>query len=364
MKNNIKSILLLASLIGCCILLFHRCGSPKEASATEPHIVIYLGQAQSAEDYGFYNKNITTPFLDQCVEEGVLFEEGYIPDDDEKAALYGLLTSCHPNTLNNYSGQHNIADSPLATLKNQGYEFVTIGQKNNIQLVDKHITLHNQADITTALSQLNEAISSTKKPLFILADIPVKALPLSSDRYADIDSTMAYKTYLRGITGQDKLFSDIDNSIRTSNPKRAIITTYTQKRGLGVAKNLTMKTPIIFTGKGISTKNKRRLTLVSTLDILPTLLDIIDMEDTETYGKSLLPIIDGRREQAWPYLIGNIADGTYIRKSNFFYTQNDEDTARTIFELSYDPYCRDNMTEYHPRKIATFRKEIAEYLKQ
>lgn len=352
----------LLPLIG---LMMQRCSSsPSRADTTT--ISIYLGQPQSALDYHFHSSHIQTPFLEQLAANGVLFTNGYLPDENKKAAFRGLINKAFPNQLLlSDNDVLTVQSSLISALTDQGYKTILIGGSDLVNPstfgVDHVIPVKTPANMATIPIEIKKIIA-TGQPCFFIVDIPEAAMKIDAMAYADQDTTAAYISYLQQITAQDQTLAVIDKSIQEANPKGKNLRIFCQQRGIGNGKNLTVRTPIILSAFPRTITNKTSTALVSTQDIMPTIFDALNLYIDSLPGRSLMPIMQGKREDIRPMLMGNLRDGIYIRKAGFFYTQDFEDKNRTIFELSYDPYCRDNMTEYHPRKIGNFRKDIKGYL--
>jgi len=132
-----------------------------------------------------------------------------------------------------------------------------------------------------------------------------------------------------------------------------------------------IRVPLIMYYKKFS--RKRIKTLVQHIDILPTILEIcnIDYQPSFFDGKSLLPIINGKLEKIRDFILIEEAHtqrriGIRTSKFKYIYSPNEEEKCRyckvihgsrnELYNLNIDPEERNNIATKHPELVIYFRK--------
>ena len=130
----------------------------------------------------------------------------------------------------------------------------------------------------------------------------------------------------------------------------------------------TVKTPLIFSGNIIKDKNKIIKQQIGSIDILPTIADIlsIDFDYEKAEGRSVLPLMDGEKLEEKPIFIENAVrrnptkpgNCIGVRTSDFKYyrARNDAKKKVCLFNLKNDP---DEILN-----IASERKDIVEKMEK
>jgi arylsulfatase A-like enzyme len=130
----------------------------------------------------------------------------------------------------------------------------------------------------------------------------------------------------------------------------------------------TVKTPLIFSGNIIKNKNKIIEQQIGSIDILPTIADIlsIDFDYEKAEGRSILPLINGEDLDEKPIFIENAVrrnptkagNCIGVRTSDFKYyrARNDAKKKVCLFNLKNDP---DEILN-----IASERKDIVEKMEE
>ena len=125
---------------------------------------------------------------------------------------------------------------------------------------------------------------------------------------------------------------------------------------------------LIFSGFGIM-KNKIIDTQVSTIDIFPTLIDIIKINFTEKIrGTSFLQLFEEKFSKEKPVMIDSAPDSTHSKYSNaigirtskykYFRDRNNPNHDVYLYNLVNDPYELDNIYEEHPEIMTNFENEL------
>lgn len=122
-----------------------------------------------------------------------------------------------------------------------------------------------------------------------------------------------------------------------------------------------IRIPLIFAGSVLSS-TKKILTPVRQVDIFPTIVDILNIQNLQTSvdGISLLPVIEGKiidEISAYietgsrdPKKLGNII-GVRTEQYKYFRSRNDPNTNVVLFDLKSDPYERNNLASSKPEKV-------------
>ena len=130
---------------------------------------------------------------------------------------------------------------------------------------------------------------------------------------------------------------------------------YCQRQGMNEAHDLTYRTPIIMHAPSLIAKRKISNALMSTTDVMPTILDYLSLDiPKEVDGLSYRSVIEGDIKNERKTIFGSDGDLLYLRTSEYYFSWKAEDDSKILFELINDPACTDNMAAYHPAKIAGF----------
>lgn len=103
--------ILLATIVAICLSQSIRTRSVQAEPANRPNIVLILSDDQAWTDYGFMgHKTIETPHLDRLAKESVVYTRGYVPTSLCRPSLMTLVTGLFPH-------QHGITgnDPPRGT---------------------------------------------------------------------------------------------------------------------------------------------------------------------------------------------------------------------------------------------------------
>jgi arylsulfatase A-like enzyme len=116
--------------------------------------------------------------------------------------------------------------------------------------------------------------------------------------------------------------------------------------------------PLLFVGLDVPS-NKKILQQVRSIDIFPTICDIIDIPITfdSIQGKSLLPLMSDKKIEESPILIDSIVNSTLSQSSNvlgirtskfkYFRDRNDPSKNVHLFNLELDPHEEQNIASLH-----------------
>ena len=126
----------------------------------------------------------------------------------------------------------------------------------------------------------------------------------------------------------------------------------------------TLHVPLIFHGPGIPS-DRRLDSLVSSLDILPTALDLLGLKIPETArGLSLAPLLVGKKTgEIQEEVFAALGDDTAIRTREWKLIVHG-DGSQELYDVRRDPGERDNVVAQQPAAALTLAHRLREQLRQ
>lgn len=151
-------------------------------------------------------------------------------------------------------------------------------------------------------------------------------------------------------------------------------------KGKGSYYDQTFRTPIIFTWKGTLPSAQVKNELISSMDLLPTILDYVAIQQDKTLsGRSLRANIESGSDQGRDLLIGRLtqlfdpddpsfmgqpAEGFWIRTPSYHYVWDIGNDKELLFDMVKDPGNTANIVASHPELVADFKKRMLEWKKE
>ena len=140
--------------------------------------------------------------------------------------------------------------------------------------------------------------------------------------------------------------------------------------------DLAFRTPIIFHWPRKITPRTLEHDLVSTVDLVPTILDYAGLEvPAHLPGRSLRPVIEGNARSGREHLIGRTtvirdkndvmgrhADGYYLRTTRWHYFE--VDGRAELYDMQSDPSATINVVAEHGELASRFREAIRSWRKE
>ena len=243
-------------------------------------------------------------------------------------------------------------------------------------------------------------------PMFIwfgpmLPHTPLDAPYRFSKLYADKNISESAKLYYSNITWWDQGVSDLmdrieakgllkdtlfiyvsDNGYEQDGDVEYVTGSETPSDGLatggftgkGALYDLSVRTPIIFYWKGRLAASFNDSSLVSSLDIVPTVLDIAGVEvPANLRGQSLKPLLEGEpgpfnertaligysdNRRARGVTMGMRAEGYYVRTPRWhFFWYADSDEMR-LYDVTVDPRGTRDLSASRPDLVSGFKDRI------
>ena len=153
------------------------------------------------------------------------------------------------------------------------------------------------------------------------------------------------------------------------------------------------RTPVVLRLPGAIAPGRDARSLVSTTDLVPTILDYAGVPAPPGLpGRSLRPVAEGGGPLARPYLFGSAAhlrrtdrpanltrfdefltrghevlprvDAFYLRSHDWHYVRFEAQGREVLFDLRSDPEERHDVAAAHPERAARFRAEIEDWRRE
>ncbi len=137
----------------------------------------------------------------------------------------------------------------------------------------------------------------------------------------------------------------------------------------------TVKVPLILSGCGINAKNKIISQQIRSIDIIPTISEIIGMsfDYDKVEGRSVVPLINGEELEDLPTFIENAArrnptkpgNAIGLRTSQYKYYRalNNPSKKVALYDLKNDPDELKNIAETHPNIVKKLEKILTDMRK-
>ena len=320
----------LAVLIGLCGYV---------VAEQRPNILMIVSEDNGPELGCYGDPYVQTPVLDRLAKEGVRFHNAYVAQAGCSQSRAALLTGLFPHQ----NGQIGLAtwkfhmyreDTPnlIRSLKQNGYRTGLIGKlhvnpKSAFPFDMRKNTKSNFAreKLDTYASHAEEYFKGDDKPFFLSVNYPdahrpftpqvngVPKKPLVGENvkplaYFGIDnSELRTQTanYYNCMNRLDTLIGDLLTGLDRSGKADNTIVVYIGDHGADMLRGKRTsyeggtRIPMIVRWPNHGQTDTVRTELVSTLDLLPTLLEIAEVDPPKQLpGRSLLPLVRGE-EASW-----------------------------------------------------------------
>ena len=307
-------------LTALCLLVI-----PKEEHIqhVKPNFIIYLSDDQDYLDYGSYgNNNVNTKFVDKLVSEGLKFTNFHTaqaicaPSRSQLySGLYPLKNGCYANHIPVRKNTKSI----VYHLKQLGYEVVLAGKSHvNPPIVFKWDRFIKNIDGKKLnIDGIENYLKNSNKPfcLIIASDYPHGPYPKNTDyKITDIkkqpyeNKIPNYKPgYYQNIkTDNSQLGKILELSDKLKLTDNSIFS-YASDHGLSGKYGLYqkgLKIPLVIRWPGNLKHNSTSNSLLTMVDILPTLVDIAGGKTNTFDGKSFLSILKNQRNEINDFIFG------------------------------------------------------------
>ena len=315
------------------LALAHGCASEQPAVG-RPNILLIVSEDNGPELGSYGDFFARTPILDTLARDGVRFQNAYVPQAGCSQSRAAFLTGLHPHQ----NGQIGLAtwrfglyrdDTPnlVRSLKAAGYRTGIIGKLHinpaeafpfdfaeipNSNFQRKEMAAYSEA--------ANTFIGQSDEPFFLSVNYPdahrpflrqvdgIPEDPQSPDDveplpYMGLDSPTLRRDsadYHNSMTRLDSLIGDLLATLQNSGKSRQTIVVYLGDHGADLLRGKRtcyeggVRVPLIVRWPGRQEAGQVREELVSTIDLVPTLLEAASAEAIPGLaGRSLAPLVAG-----------------------------------------------------------------------
>lgn len=321
-------------LIAAAILA---CAWPVSSSAAERPNILLIVSEDNGPELGCYGEPyVKTPVLDKLAEEGVRFHNAYVPQAGCSQSRAALLTGLYPHQ----NGQIGLAtwkfrmyreDTPhiARSLKQAGYHTGIIGKlhinpASAFAFDMKKIPSSNfsRKKLADYAKHAEEFFNSGETPFFLCVNYPdahrpfikqalgLPTNPLTSKdvkplAYFGLDTPQLREetaNYYNCMSRLDSLIGDLLEALTRSGKSDNTLVVYLGDHGADMLRGKRtsyeggIRVPLIIRWARSSKPKQVRNELVSTLDLMPTLLAAANAEPVPKLpGLSLLPLLRGAK---------------------------------------------------------------------
>lgn len=330
-KNRLTYYILLIFLLS-----FNSFYSQQESKT--PNIVFYLSDDQDLLDYGVYgNPNVQTSNADLLASEGMKFSNFYTGQAICAPSRSQIFTGMYPvknGCMANHIGVKPDIKSITSLLKESGYEVVLAGKS--------HVKPNKVFDWTyyfpkvnnrhLPLEQIEDYLKNVNKPfcLIIASDYPHGPYPQTSNySKADIFKLPYDPSYIgnhkpgyyQNIQDDNDQLGQVLNMVDNYGLRENTMFIYASDHGLSgkwSLKEQGLRVPFIIRWPGKIKPNTTSETLLTLVDVLPTMLEVSNTEiPSEIDGKSFLETLNGSKMKIHDYIFG-VSTRQNIRECKIF----------------------------------------------
>ena len=330
-KNRLINYILLISF-----LYFNPFYAQQESKT--PNIVFYLSDDQDLLDYGVYgNPNVQTSNADLLASQGMKFSNFYTGQAICAPSRSQIFTGMYPvknGCMANHIGVKPDIKSITSLLKESGYEVVLAG-KSHVKPNKVFDWTHYFPKINNRylpLEQIDDYLKNVNNPfcLIIASDYPHGPYPQTSNySKADIFKLPYDPSYIgnhkpgyyQNIQDDNDQLGQVLNMVDNYGLKENTMFIYASDHGLSgkwSLKEQGLRVPFIVRWPGKIKPNTTSETLLTLVDVLPTILEVSNTEiPSEIDGKSFLETLNGSKMKIHDYVFG-VSTRQNIRECKIF----------------------------------------------
>lgn len=330
MSRNRQQLASLDAMLLCILGFF----LSTETIAEQPNILLIVSEDNGPEIGAYGDPYARTPVLDQLAHEGVRFDRAYVPQAGCSQSRAALLTGLYPHQ----NGQLGLAtwkfglyreDTPnlVRSLKQVGYRTGILGKLHinppsafPFDLLKIPSSNFQRKNLEEYTQQAEAFFLAGQRPFFLYVNYPdahrpflprvegrperplqgedVKPLP-----YFGLDSPELREqtaNYYNCMNRLDSLIGDLLRALQRSGQSGRTLVIYLGDHGADLLRGKRtsyeggVRVPLIIRWPGQIRTRQVRNELVSTLDLMPTLLTIAKANHVEGLaGRSLVPLLRG-----------------------------------------------------------------------
>ena len=263
----------------------------------KPNIIFYLADDQDQIDYGIYGNNLVkTPAVDKLAKEGIKFNNAYTtqaicaPSRSQIfTGLYPLKNGCMANHISVKNNLKDVNDY----MQEIGYDVILAGKSHvKPNSVFNWSYYFKNIGKFLPIEKIESYISNSKKPfcMFITSDFPHGPFPKNTNYSDDMIFEVPYdkkhpmynkKGYYQNIENDNDQLQNILDIVDKYNIKNNTMFIYASDHGLRGkwrVGEVGLKVPLIIRWPDVIKQNTINNGLINLVDILPTLLDVVNNE--------------------------------------------------------------------------------------
>ncbi len=331
-----------------------------------PDLVVFLSDDHTWRDSSVYGSpDIRTPNMDRLAAAGMTFDRAYVASPSCAPSRAALLTGLWP-ARNGSEANHSRPRADLkklpSYLQELGYEVVSFGKVGHYKQTPeygfdlaRHFHYHEDTAIPESIRWLRERTSEKPLCLFVGSNWPHVPWPTESDgidpatlivppNHVDNATTRTWRAnYVAAIRNMDRELGLVYDTVREVLGEDTFFL-HTSDHGAQwpfgkwTLYDDGIRTPMIVSWPGRIAPKQRCGALVSSIDILPTLLEAAGGKaPPEIDGRSFLPVLEGKAEKHRAFLFASHSgDGDF----NVYPTRAVVDEAGNKFIRNLHPEFR------------------------
>jgi N-sulfoglucosamine sulfohydrolase len=320
-------------------LLVIRC---QQAPDTLPNILLIVSEDHGAHLSCYGDTIIQTPHLDKIAKDGILFRNAYVTESVCSPSRSSILTGLYPHQSGHFGlasmGYHFVGDvqNVYALLKRRGYRTGMIGKLHLNPADSFPIDFHpikgsnfQKTGLSRYAEHAGTFMTQSDEPFFLMVNIPeahfpfqdvvegkpekpltakdVAGFPYIGFENERINAIVAnyYNCFLR----LDETVGRIMDRLQTSGKKENTLVIYLSDHGDEMARGkfdiyeASTRIPFLVNWPGKVQKGQESNALISTVDIVPTLLDVAGAAIPQRVsGTSLRPLFENPQAEFRDYL--------------------------------------------------------------
>ena len=320
------------------IFLLHFNSFYAQKDSKTPNIVFYLSDDQDLLDYGVYgNPNVQTSNADLLASQGMKFSNFYTGQAICAPSRSQIFTGMYPlknGCMANHIGVKPDIKSITSLLEESGYEVVLAG-KSHVKPNKVFDWTHYFPKINNRylpLKQIDDYLKNVNKPfcLIIASDYPHGPYPQTSNfSKADIFKLPYDPSYIgnhkpgyyQNIQDDNDQLGKVLSMVDNYDLRENTMFIYASDHGLSgkwSLKEQGLRVPFIVRWPGKIKPNTTSETLLTLVDVLPTILEVSNTEiPSEIDGKSFLETLNGSNMKIHDYIFG-VSTRQNIRECKIF----------------------------------------------
>lgn len=381
--------------VAAALIALAGCSVPTQFEATDfgvrPNILLIVSEDNGPEIGAYGTPYVSTPHLDALAESGVRFQNAYVPQAGCSQSRAAFLTGLYPHQ----NGQIGLAtwkfglyrrDTPniVRSLKEVGYRTGIIGK---LHVNPPEAFPFDFAKIPSAnfkregmeryAALASDFIGQGEQPFFLSVNYPDAHRPFLSQvdgipeqtlqgadveplEYMGLDSEVLRNdtaNYYNSMTRLDRLVGDLLQALSDSGKSDDTLVVYLGDHGADLLRGKRtsyeggVRIPLIVRWPGIQQPGQVREELVSTLDLMPTFLEVaVASSVTGLAGRSLSPLLAGQTPPWREYLFTEF----HLHSNHNYFPQ------RTVRDQRYKLICNLMPNTVNPGHAFTVGRFVGE----